>query len=165
MSDAIISLCGTYRYTLHRRIPQVLRWIKPCLFIMFNPSTADAQRDDPTIRRCVGFARAWGCTSLTVVNLFAYRATDPQQLVEARRHGADIIGCENDRHIREQIEAHSLGRVIAAWGANSLAPQRARQIAPLLQTVEALAVTADGQPRHPLYLRADLEPQPWSAAA
>jgi hypothetical protein len=159
VSDAIISPCGLYRYTLHRRIPSVLRWVRPCLFIMLNPSTADATVDDPTIRRCYGFAVDGGCTSLTVVNLFALRATDPDELARA----ADPVGPDNDHHIREQIYQHQqIGFVIAAWGAHPMAPQRARQIAPLLVHVSALALTKDGWPRHPLYLPKKLEPQPWT---
>ena len=69
-----------YRYRLYRSIPQVVRWIKPCLFIMLNPSTADESKDDPTIRRCVSFANRELCTSLTVVNLFSLRATNPKEL-------------------------------------------------------------------------------------
>ncbi len=63
--DATISACGTYRYLLTRRIPQVVRHVKPCLFVLINPSTADASVPDPTMTRCLGFARDWLCTSLT----------------------------------------------------------------------------------------------------
>ncbi len=156
MSDAILSPCGTYRYTLKRHIPSVLRWVKPCLFVMLNPSTADATTDDPTIRRCIGFAKREGCTVLTVVNLFALRATDPAEL---GKH-ADPVGPDNGRHLAEQIEHHHrLGFIVAAWGANPAA-QRDMSFGPLtvlLRNVGALClgVTADGSPRHPLYVKAD----------
>ncbi len=87
---------GTYRYALWRE------WdaSAPRLgFVLLNPSTADAENDDPTLRRCMGFARAWGYGSLQIVNLFAYRATVP----DALRWVADAVGPENDRHICETI--------------------------------------------------------------
>ncbi len=159
--DAIISPCGLYRYTLHRTIPSALRWVRPCLFIMLNPSVADASQDDPTIRRCIGFATEGGCTSLTVVNLFALRATDPSELAKA----ADPVGPDNDRHIHEQIEKHrQIGFVIAAWGAHPMAPPRAWSLSGFFKDsgVQSLALTKDGWPRHPLYLSSKLEPQPWT---
>lgn len=159
MSAAVISECGTYRYTLHRRIPCALRWVRPCLFVMLNPSIADATLDDPTIRRCIGFAKAWSCTSLTVVNLFALRATDPKALAAH----ADPIGPENDRHITEQLQAHALGIVIAAWGAHAFAQKRAREFAASVSGVQCLGVTKDGSPRHPLYVKADQQPIQWPA--
>ena len=77
MSTATISPCGSYRYTLTRDLGLAMKPKRPCLFVMLNPSTADALMDDRTIRRCKGFATREGCTSLTVVNLFAFRATNP----------------------------------------------------------------------------------------
>ena len=94
--SAIISPCGRYRYVLKRNLPQAIRWVKPCLFVMLNPSVADAELDDPTIRRCIGFAKREGCTELTVVNLFAYRSTDPEGLLIQTR---DPIGDMNDAYI------------------------------------------------------------------
>jgi hypothetical protein len=155
MSAAIISPCGQYRYTLHRRIPSVLRWVKPCLFVMLNPSTADATMDDPTIRRCLGFAKREGCTGLTVVNLFALRATDPSELA---KH-PDPIGADNAKHIAEEIDVHQrIGLVIAAWGAHPMACARslyATRSALLSAGALCLGTTKDGSPRHPLYVKAD----------
>lgn len=158
--SAIISDCGRYRYLLRRRIPQAVRWIKPCLFVMLNPSTADASTDDPTIRRCVGFARSLLCTEMSVVNLFALRSTDPAALSEAD----DPVGPTNDAILCEQVAAHSLGIVIVAWGSHRMARERARKLADqgIFATAHALALTKDGWPRHPLYLSADLKPEPWS---
>lgn len=158
--SAILSPCGTYRYTLSRRIPCVLRWIKPALFIMLNPSTADATEDDPTIRKCIGFAKSWQHTDLTVVNLFALRATKP---IELLKH-PDPVGPDNDKHVAEQIEKHAqIGTIVVAWGANKLAQGRARAIAPLLKgaPVKALQITKDGSPWHPLYVRYDAELTDW----
>lgn len=147
---AVISECEKYRYVLTRKIPQAVRWVKPCLFIMLNPSTADAELDDPTIRRCMGFAKEWLCTELTVVNIFALRATDPKELYQA----ADPIGPENDKHLWEQIDKHSVGGVIvAAWGAHKIAEERGNKIAEI--GLQCLGKTKNGSPRHPLYLKRD----------
>jgi hypothetical protein len=163
-SAATISPCGQYRYTLHRRIPSVLRWVKPCLFVMLNPSTADATMDDPTIRRCIGFAKREGCTDLTVINLFALRATDPGELT---KH-ADPIGADNAKHLAEQIEAHQrIGTIVAAWGANPIACSRS--VEPFRVAVRAagalcLGTTQDGSPRHPLYVKGDQPLVDWSSS-
>ena len=162
MNTAIISPCGTYRYTLTRRIPQAIRWVKPCLFVMLNPSIADATQDDPTIRRCISFAKREGCTSLTVVNLFAMRATDPKQLTAAMKLGQDPIGPDNCEHVIQQIAAHSLGIIVAAWGAHRLAITMPVQRHALHEAgAHCLGMTKDGSPKHPLYVRADQPLVPW----
>lgn len=161
--SAIVSPCGDYRYRLGR-------WWdgdKPgALFIMLNPSTADADVDDPTIRRCLAFARSWGCGSLTVVNLFAFRATDRKQMIaQARSAPEAAIGPDNDAHIRRAIEAHD-GRadiIVAAWGSDAGRPQlrcrRDQVIRSLpLADLSCIGTTQSGEPRHPLYCRADLGP-------
>ncbi len=153
--SADISECGCYRYLLTRTWDQE----KPsCLFIMLNPSTADADVDDPTIRRCVGFARAWGCGELRVVNLYALRATDPSTL---RLHD-DPVGPLNDYVIAK--EANRAERVICAWGVQGL--NRSIPVLRLLRGANAkpmvLRLTKLGHPAHPLYLPKSLEPQPWT---
>lgn len=166
ISAATISPCGQYRYTLHRHIPSVLRWVRPCLFVMLNPSTADATKDDPTIRRCVNFAKREGCTGLTVVNLFALRATDPGEL---GKH-ADPIGPENAKHLAEQIIEHQqIGIIVAAWGANPMA-MRYESIGVLKMALRnagalCLGMTAEGHPRHPLYVKSDQPLIPWGPNA
>lgn len=156
-SGAVLSDCGRYRYTLTRR------WAPgaPMLFVMLNPSTADASMDDPTIRRCIGFAKREGCGALEVVNLFAFRATDPAALSTA----TDPIGPDNDRHI---VEAAVRGGVIvAAWGASVPAALRTRpaQVGRLLRETRlrlwCLGMTSGGAPRHPLYVRGDAALVPW----
>ncbi len=156
MSSAIISDCGTYRYTLTRRIPQVVRWVKPVLFIMLNPSIADATINDKTITRCMGYANSWLCTELTVVNLFALRSTDPKDL---KKHPAPI-GPDNDKHIAEQIEKHRLGKIVLGWGNNDLAQTRVNLIKSLLadRVAGCLVQNKNGSPKHPLYCRKSLEP-------
>lgn len=161
-TDALISDCGKYRYWLSRWWSNT---IAPATFVMLNPSTADAAVDDPTIRRCIGYAKAWGCGGVRVVNLYAYRATDPKELWKV----PDPVGPEND-HFLEIFawEARAWpGPLVAAWGANAK-PDRVADVLriPGMDRLEALALTRQGQPRHPLYLRADLTPGPlWPAVA
>ena len=118
---------------------------------MLNPSTADASRDDPTIRRCVGFARRWRFGGVVVVNLFALRATEPRALREALRP----IGRANDRHIRRAAARAAV--VVIAWGAHGVFGERARAVERMLSRRElrCLGRTRSGEPRHPLYLRRD----------
>lgn len=155
------------RYRLARSLtdtPIVLRdGIVECArgvtFLMLNPSTADAFELDPTVRRCVGFARAWGADVLQVVNIFALRSTDPAMLYEP---DADV----GDGHLNdgEIIAACHVMRVVGAWGAHGVLRDRGRAVLSKLQRrgVELvhLGLTKRGHPRHPLYLKADTEPQP-----
>ena len=106
--SAEISECGQYRYRLSRRWGPGL----PTLFIMLNPSTADAEIDDPTIRRCMGFAKSWGRDGIEVVNLFAFQATSPKDMQTA----ADPVGPENEVHVEEAVA--ECFEVICAWGAH-----------------------------------------------
>lgn len=163
VSTATISPCGTYRYTLTRSLPSVLRWIRPCLFVMLNPSTADHTKDDPTIRRCIGFAKREGCTSLTVVNLFALRATNPEEL---RKHH-DPFGPDNAKHLAEQISQHrTTGYIVAAWGSNPLAARYEPLFVWRKTLLDAgalcLGMTAEDGPRHPLYVKNTQPLMRWS---
>jgi hypothetical protein len=152
--SAVISDCGLYRYRLDRRWSDgpTVAWL------MLNPSTADARAEDATSRRIQAFSRSWGYGALTVVNLYAWRATDPRELWRT----ADPVGPDNDRHITEAVAGRT---VIAAWGANAR-PDRITAVLALpgMDRLHALELTKDGQPRHPLYLRRDLTPQPWRDA-
>lgn len=143
---AVISPCGTFRYSLTRSWDEGL---PVCGFIMLNPSTADAELDDPTIRRCIGFAKREGCGTLIVANLFAFRATDPKELPKAQ----DPIGPQNDAYI-DALLLHASGPVIAGWGANGFARARAKDIATRTPPghLKCLGTSLDGSPRHPLYL-------------
>lgn len=156
--SAVISDCGKYRYTLKR---EWMTGAGTCLFIMLNPSTADAEQDDPTIRRCIGFAQRWGCQRLAVVNLFAYRATEPSVLLNVE----NPVGPENDRYIGELLGAAKFR--IAAWGSSvrHLAHRREAEVIAKCKAfgfgLDCLAVTKDGFPRHPLYMPNHLERTPF----
>lgn len=159
-SGASISACGRYRYWLMRRWADGPR----ALFIMLNPSTADASEDDPTIRRCVGFAKALGYSGIEVVNLFAWRVTDPDAMFDHWRRGGDIIGPECDIIILRA--AQQAGIVIAAWGADNRAESRASYVLGLVSRfadVYCLARSGKGAPRHPLYLPAAARPEIYRA--
>ncbi len=144
--SAVISECTKYRYWLERD-----KGANPLVFVMLNPSTADAELDDPTIRRCRRFAVDNGYTGIVVVNLYAYRATKPTDLFLAD----DPVGKENDRFISA---AALIGDICCAWGANA-DPVRAGQVVSLIGAAGGkslcLGITTNGSPRHPLYVRAD----------
>jgi hypothetical protein len=146
--SAVFSDDGTYRYRLTRTWGYSGRH---AVWIMLNPSTAEALADDPTIRRCTGFSKAWGLDGLVVVNLFALRATDPRELA---RH-PDPVGPENDRFIQQAIGPCRV--VVAAWGASRLAARRGALLRWALtrscDDVLCLGVAKDGEPRHPLFVR------------
>lgn len=142
---AVLSDDGMYRYSLARN------WdagALPLTFIMLNPSTADAYVDDPTIRRCIGFARDHAFGGIHVINLYAFRATKPADMFRA----IDPVGPDNDQF----FDIDPRGTVVAAWGVNARA-DRVRQVMRLLEgrNVFCLGKTKDGHPRHPLYVRAD----------
>ena len=144
-SSAVISTDEKYRYLLRREFGGYGR---TCVFVMLNPSTADADEDDPTIRRCNSFARRENCSALEVVNLYAYRSTDPKQLWQV----FDPVGPENDRYIREAVANADV--VIAAWGAHAKR-MRARVVDRMIPGAFALGFTKQGSPKHPLYIKAD----------
>jgi hypothetical protein len=149
---AVLSECGKYRYTLSRRWKEGGR---TCCFVMLNPSTADALRDDPTIRRCVGFAKAWGCHALEVRNLLCWRATNPVEL----RLVQDPVGPDADKYLLDARDCHL---VVLAWGAVKF-PERVERVLELLSgaKLHCLGLTKQGQPRHPLYARSDCVPVPY----
>lgn len=146
-SGAIISECGTYRYRLWRQ------WGDgpSCTFVMLNPSTADAEQDDPTIRRCRKFAEREGCGRLDVVNLFAYRATDPKVMMRAD----DPVGPLNDWHIVDATKG--AGLVIAAWGMAGFFMGRGNYVRWRLGGANwrCFKIVSNGEPIHPLYQSAD----------
>lgn len=161
---AVFSADRHYRYLLSRS------WSsgkgKACVFVMLNPSTADEAEDDRTIRRCIGFAKRWGYERLEVVNLFAWCATNPDDLyfvTDATNRGLAItgpVGPDNDQWIRETCR--QAGVVIAAWGAHSKAIARSKAVAALLPPeTMCLQHTKSGFPQHPLYIRGDVTPVPW----
>ena len=155
--SAIISRCGQYRYRLERRLGPG----KTCLFIMLNPSTADAVIDDRTITRCIGFATSLGYGTLIVGNLFALRATKPADLRKAK----DPEGPDNLKHLKKMCATADL--CIAAWGDDGKFLMQGERIRKFLNPegveLHFLELTKDGHPRHPLYLKKTLKPQRWLA--
>lgn len=147
---AVLSACGRYRYRLWR----IWDDLAPVMvFVMLNPSTADASQDDPTIRKCLGFAKRSGHGGIIVVNLFAWRATDPNELAGLD----DPVGPENDEHIKWAVRAPILATVVGAWGRppTRRAAHRATYVRGLMLALRksyALSRTKDGHPRHPLML-------------
>ena len=164
-SGAGISNDGVYRYRLWRQWDHF--WNKPtCAFAMLNPSTADADLDDPTIRRCIDFARRWGYATLSVVNLFPFRATDPREL----KAWLTCIEEETERWRRVRrnwvhIEtvAGNAALVVLAWGNHGDLLGMGRVVTRRLidsgNTPHVLGWTKAGQPLHPLYVPADTRPQ------
>lgn len=144
--SAILSPCGKYRYVLERN-----PGCKPLVFLMLNPSTADASKDDPTIRRCRRFASDNGYTGIIVVNLYAYRASKPADLWAI----SDPIGPMNDSYI---LQCTAKKDVCCAWGANA-PKERINAVQNILATVRAktlcLGTTMNSSPRHPLYVKAE----------
>ncbi len=155
---AVLSPCGAYRYRLWRRWGSGPR----CTFVCLNPSTADAEKSDPTLRRMLAFTRDWGFEQLDVVNLFAFRATRPRDCFRA----ADPVGPENDQHITEATRDAAL--VVVAWGAQGCIQGRDRQVLELLRqagvTPHALRLLRGGAPEHPLYLPSELKPVPFEVS-
>ena len=153
---AYISKDQLYRYTLHRV------WnmrIGSMVFVMMNPSTADYTKNDPTIRRCVNFARDHGLGGISVVNLFAWRATDPRKLNDAAIH--DPIGPDNNYHIAQVLRVFRHfpdSRLVCAWGAHKH-PQKDAQVENIDRLATSLNIpqyclgmTLEGAPRHPLFV-------------
>lgn len=152
--SAYISECGTYRYWLKREWDETL---PSMAFVMLNPSKADAENDDHTIRRCIGFAKAWGYGGLVVVNLFAYRSTDPMKLLLA----ADPIGPKNEATIKDIIG--SVEMVVCAWGNGPIVKKlmiKHYAYRPLkgLPGLHYLEVGSTGHPKHPARLSGTLRP-------
>lgn len=129
------------------------------VFIGLNPSTADETDDDPTIRRCIGYAKAWGYSGVRMVNLFAYRATKPADLLLA----PEPVGPENDAWLLGFAE--DAGLVVAGWGVYGAHLARDTTVKRLLPNLHYLRMTKDGHPGHPLYLPKTLVPQPFAPAA
>lgn len=153
---AEISACGKYRYRLWR----VWDRTKPFVtFLMLNPSTADENIDDPTIRRCIGFAKSWGYGGIIVCNLFAFRSTDPKALLKVD----DPIGEENKQHIKECVDMSE--KVICAWGNGNILKILSKKFNYMFSTfgmkLHYLDLSKDNIPKHPLYLKKNLLPIPY----
>lgn len=192
-AGATISACGNYRYRLWREWrlhPLPAQWDMwteddgspsldgagqqlgeplSCVFVMLNPSTADGEQDDPTIRRCVGFAKRLGFDRLDVVNLFAWRATSPKDMLGIGPD-RDPVGVDNQRQIQRALD--SAGLIICAWGTNGGHLSQDETVLGWIESanwknapVVSLGVTADGFPKHPLYLPSDAPTAPYTGRA
>lgn len=159
---AVLSDCKKFRYSLTR----IWDDSKPrVLFIMLNPSTADAEKEDPTIRRCIGFAKDWGYGGLYVVNLFALRATNPKELLTA----PFVVGVENEKWIRRMSSLAHL--VVCAWGNSSIVSKLQKRLDPnwkplswINKPLHYLELSNDGTPKHPLYLPKNVTPKPYEVS-
>jgi len=158
-TGAMLSPCGTFRYHLYRA------WADGAslLFVMLNPSTATANENDPTIRRCIRFGRDLGFAGIEVVNLFAYRTSSPREL----RDNGYQVGPLNDRWIQgctETIVAEG-GEVVVAWGAPGAGLARRVDVLRLIERAGGRAMclgrTKLGEPRHPLMLAASCRLEPF----
>lgn len=148
---AVFSPCRRYRFELWRR------WAPgPYInFIGLNPSTADENTDDPTIRRCIGYAKYWGYNAICMTNLFAFRATDPADML------AEFLPVGDDNDVTLARIAKGAAMTVAAWGVPGSHMDRGRDVARLIPNLKCLGRNRDGSPKHPLYLRADMMPEPF----
>lgn len=158
-TTALFSPCKLYRYTLERWWSGLYGARDYANFLMCNPSTADTETDDPTVRRAALFAKRWGYAGLIVTNIFAYRSTDPQKLYsDAFGYSVphDIVGPENDTTIQEVAKDATL--VVCAWGVHGKLLDRGKRVVEILKAnsipLYCLGVTKEGHPKHPLYTAA-----------
>lgn len=150
---AHFSPCQLYRYTL------TIVWdagLAPCQFVGLNPSTATEYIDDPTVRRCKDYARRWGYGALVMTNLFAWRDTDPKKMMLQK----EPVGPENDKYLG--MVAAGAGVTIAAWGKDGRFINREAHVRELLPRLHYLKLNDDGTPSHPLYLKKELVPIPFT---
>lgn len=157
-NGARFSPCRSYRYSLWRDGLGPSGMKRHAMFVGLNPSTADETNNDPTVRRCIAFARAWGYGALCMTNLFAFRATKPSDM----KRVDDPVGPDNDQALVEL--AQSAGIVVAAWGTHGSWMGRDRAVRALISNWHCLRLTRDGHPSHPLYLPGSLLPVPWPPA-
>lgn len=142
-------------------------------FVMLNPSTADANQDDPTVRECIGFARRWGLAGIRIANLFAYRTAYPRELTQALAAGVGIVGTGNMALLGSHMQTSE--RMVVAWGAGGGKAVRRLidlyRVDFLLQAIDCavqlqcLGTAKDGSPRHPLMLAYDTPLEPWPGGA
>jgi hypothetical protein len=155
VSEAVYSDCERYRYMLTRVWGQGQK----ALFVMLNPSTATEVQNDPTVERCERRARALGFGAFRVTNIFAFRATDPKVM----RAASDPVGPENDAAILDSLRWADT--VVCAWGNHGLHRDRGQAVEAMLRANGAplchLGLTGQGQPRHPLYVGYQQQPEVW----
>lgn len=150
---ALFSPCKRYRYILEHRWGSLYKTVA---FVGLNPSTATHEQSDPTVTRCINYAKAWGFGGMLMLNLFAYRATDPKDM---KRHHAPIGGPDTNDTLERCSRMCEL--TVAAWGTHGTYMGRDREVLPLLTDPHALRLTKKGLPWHPLYLPRGLDPFPY----
>jgi hypothetical protein len=153
---ATFSPCREYRYSLWRKWGPGPEQGSYAMFVGLNPSTANETQDDPTVRRCIAFAKAWGYSGMFMTNIFAYRATDPEEMKAV----AEPVGQENDDTLRRL--AQGAGVVVAAWGVHGTHAGREEAVRAMLPGIHCLKLTKHGAPGHPLYLKKTLVPIPFN---
>ena len=150
-NTAKLSECREYRYGLWRT------WDNSKPFVMFvglNPSTADETNDDPTLIRCMNFAKSWGYGGVCMANLFAFRATDPSVMKASK----DPVGPENNKWLESLAKDAAI--VVAAWGNDGAFLARSNQVKEQIPGMHCLKLNKSGEPAHPLYQAAKLQPVP-----
>lgn len=157
---AIFSECRRYRYSLTRVWAEERGYV---VWIMLNPSTADENRLDNTLRRCLRYSHDWGYGGFEIVNLFAHRATDPI----AMKAAPEPIGPDNDEHIMAACQRRRTRLVMVGWGAHGKHMGRGRAVLEMLDSINVplhyLKLTTDGLPCHPLFLPSILTPKEWAS--
>jgi len=148
--ETIFSDDRVYRYVLWREWNNLFdSSTGHAMFIGLNPSTADETKNDPTIRKCIGFAKRWGYNAMCMTNLFAFRSTDPRKMMGFSKP----IGPDNDMWIARC--AREAGTIVAAWGVKGQHIDRDLEVRKLIDRLQCLRRTKRGFPEHPLYVPYD----------
>ena len=152
-NTAKLSECRKYRFALWRTWDDSKPYV---MFVGLNPSTADETTDDPTLTRCMNYAKSWGFGGVCMANLFAYRATAPSDMKSA----IDPVGPKNNDWLKKL--ANDAGLVLAAWGNDGSYLGRSEQVKEFLPNMFCLKLNKSGEPAHPLYQKADRKPVPFN---
>ncbi|MFT4928999.1 MAG: hypothetical protein ACI8WB_005125 [Phenylobacterium sp.] len=147
-NTAKLSRCRQYRYALWRTWDDSKPYV---MFVGLNPSTADEKFDDPTLTRCINYAKSWGFGGVCMANLFAFRATDPAVMKLAD----NPVGSQNNKWLKKL--ASEAGLVVAAWGNDGVYLGRSKKVRARLPNLHCLKINKSGEPAHPLYQKADLK--------
>ena len=147
--DAIISKDKKYRYVLLRKWDDSKKMV---MIIGLNPSIADDVNDDPTLTRCISFAKLWGYGGIYMLNLFAFRTANPKLMQNTK----EPIGLENDKYLIEY--SFKCDKVVCAWGNGGTYKNRSNEIKSKLSNLYYIALNKSGEPSHPLYIKSDLTP-------
>jgi hypothetical protein len=149
IKNAILSSDRKYRYVLSRIWDDSKQAV---MMVGLNPSTADENEDDPTVARCINFAKSWGYGGIYMLNLFAVRTPKPKKIYKAD----EPIGSENDKYLKEYSQ--KCDKIICAWGNDGSYKNRSNEIKSNFSHLYYLKINKSGEPAHPLYLKSDLVP-------